>query len=125
MATAKQKAAFAKLMASKKKKTKPAAKAKTKKVKPKSTKKIKPAEKVTPFMSQLMGMDIQPNPKGKKKVKKTAHKGFNKASADIAQKEGISPEEADAILASASRKASPSAKAKNPNLNKVKGKKKG
>ena len=38
------------------------------------------------------------------------------------EKEGYSKKEAGAILANASRKASPSAKAKNPALKKVKGK---
>jgi hypothetical protein len=48
-----------------------------------------------------------------------AHPGFAKASADIARKEGVSQDRADAILAAASRRASPAAKRKNPNLKKV------
>ena len=46
--------------------------------------------------------------------------GFKKAQAQIAKKEGVSPKRAGAILASATRKASPAAKKKNPNLRKVK-----
>jgi hypothetical protein len=38
----------------------------------------------------------------------------------IAAKEGVSPAAAGAILASSTRKASPAAKRKNPNLKKVK-----
>ncbi len=49
------------------------------------------------------------------------HPGFKKAAASIAKKEGISKKKAGAILASASRKASKSAKRKNPRLKKVKG----
>lgn len=51
--------------------------------------------------------------------------GFNKASASIARREGISPARADAILASSTRKASPKATRANPNLKKVPMKKKG
>lgn len=47
---------------------------------------------------------------------------FKAVQAKIAKKEGISKDKAGAILANASRKASPAAKKKNPNLNKVKGK---
>lgn len=50
----------------------------------------------------------------------TAHPGFKKAAAIISSKEGYSKERAGAILASASRNASPAAKAKNPRLMKVK-----
>ena len=46
--------------------------------------------------------------------------GFKAAQASIAKKEGVSPDAAGAILASATRKSSPAAKAKNPNLKKVK-----
>ena len=54
------------------------------------------------------------------------HPGFDKASSSIAKKEGISEKSADAILANATRKASPAAKRANPRLNKVnKAKKKG
>jgi len=48
--------------------------------------------------------------------------GFKAAQKQIAKKGGNSMETAGAILASASRKASPAAKRKNPNLKKVKGK---
>ena len=41
------------------------------------------------------------------------------------EKEGYSKASAGAILANASRKASPKAKAKNPNLKKIKGKQNG
>lgn len=47
---------------------------------------------------------------------------FKAAQSKIAKKEGISKDRAGAILASASRKASPAAKKKNPKLKKVKGK---
>ncbi len=48
--------------------------------------------------------------------------GFKAGAKAIAKKEGVSMKSAEAILASASRKASPSAKKANPNLKKVKGK---
>lgn len=55
-------------------------------------------------------------------AKKTAkHPGFDKASASIAKKEGVSAKRADAILAASSRKASAGAKKKNPRLKKVEG----
>ena len=47
---------------------------------------------------------------------------FKSVAAKIAKKGGYSKKDAGAILASASRKASASAKRKNPNLKKVKGK---
>lgn len=50
------------------------------------------------------------------------HPGFKAVQSSIAKKQGISQEAAGAILAASSRKASPSAKAKNPRLKKVKGK---
>ena len=50
--------------------------------------------------------------------------GFKAAQKQIAKKQGISRERAGAILAAGARKASKSAKKKNPNLLKVKGKKK-
>ena len=53
----------------------------------------------------------------KKKVK-----GFKNVAKKIAKKQGISNKAASAILASSTRKASPAAKRKNPNLKKVKGK---
>lgn len=45
--------------------------------------------------------------------------GFKAAQKNIASKQGVSMKDAGAILASASRKASPAAKRKNPNLKKV------
>ena len=50
--------------------------------------------------------------------------GFKTAQKQIAKKQGISMEGAGAILAAGARKASSAAKKKNPNLLKVKGKKK-
>ena len=50
--------------------------------------------------------------------------GFKAAAKKIAKKEGISANSANAILASSTRKASPKAKAANPNLSKVLPKKK-
>jgi hypothetical protein len=46
---------------------------------------------------------------------------FKSEQGKIAKKEGVSSKRAGAILASASRGASKAAKAKNPNLKKVKG----
>lgn len=54
---------------------------------------------------------------------KKKHPGFKAVQKKIAKKQGISEEKAGAILAASSRKASPAAKKKNPNLKKVKGKK--
>ena len=61
----------------------------------------------------------------KKSAKPKKGEGFNKASASIARREGVSPARADAILAASTRKASPKAKRANPNLKKVPMKKKG
>lgn len=47
-------------------------------------------------------------------------KGFKNIQKKIAKKDGVSMKSAGAILASASRKASPAAKRRNPNLKKVK-----
>lgn len=47
--------------------------------------------------------------------------GFKAVQRKIARKSGVSMKSAGAILASASRKASPAAKRKNPRLRKVKG----
>jgi len=47
------------------------------------------------------------------------HPGFKAVQSKIAAKEGVSAKSAGAILASATRKASPEAKKKNPNLKKV------
>jgi len=46
--------------------------------------------------------------------------GFKAAAKSIEKKEGVSAKSAGAILASSTRKASPMAKKKNPNLKKVK-----
>jgi len=46
---------------------------------------------------------------------------FKSVQAKIAKKDGVSKKAAGAILANASRKASPTAKRKNPALKKVKG----
>ncbi len=48
--------------------------------------------------------------------------GFKSAQNSVAKKEGVSKQAAGAIIASASRNASPASKKANPNLNKVKGK---
>jgi len=50
------------------------------------------------------------------------HPGFDKVSAGIARKQGVSQERADAILAASSRGASAKAKRANPRLNRVRGK---
>lgn len=50
----------------------------------------------------------------------TKHPGFKAVQRSIARKEGVSMKAAGAILASSTRKASPAAKRKNPNLRKVK-----
>lgn len=50
------------------------------------------------------------------------HPGFKAVQQSIAKKEGVSSKRAGAILASASRNASASAKKANPRLNRVKGK---
>jgi len=49
------------------------------------------------------------------------HPGFKAVQSKIAAEEGVPMKNAGAILASASRKASPAAKKKNPRLKKVKG----
>ncbi len=50
-----------------------------------------------------------------------SHPGFKAVQNKIAKQQGVSKEAAGAILASASRKASPAAKKANPNLKKVRG----
>ncbi len=50
----------------------------------------------------------------------TKHPGFKSVQKSIARKQGVSMKAAGAILASSTRKASPAAKRKNPNLRKVK-----
>lgn len=52
---------------------------------------------------------------------KAKHPGFKAVQRQIARKEGVSMKSAGAILASATRKASPAAKRANKNLNKVRG----
>jgi hypothetical protein len=51
--------------------------------------------------------------------------GFKAAQSQIAKRQGVSKKRAGAILAAATRRASPAAKRRNPNLKKVKGKAKG
>lgn len=51
----------------------------------------------------------------------TKKRGFKAVQKSIAKKDGVPMKNAGAILASASRKASPEAKRKNPALKKVKG----
>lgn len=53
-------------------------------------------------------------------AKSAKHPGFKAVQKQIARKEGVSMKAAGAILASASRKASPSAKRANPKLKKIK-----
>lgn len=53
---------------------------------------------------------------------KKSHPGFKSVQSSIASKGGYSQKVAGSILASSTRKASASAKRKNPNLKKVKGK---
>lgn len=53
-------------------------------------------------------------------AKKAKHPGFKAAARSIAKKEGVSDNDADDILASASRKASSTAKKSNSKLNRVK-----
>lgn len=48
------------------------------------------------------------------------HPGFKAVQQKIARREGVSMKQAGAILASATRKASPSAKRANPRLKRVK-----
>ena len=53
---------------------------------------------------------------------KKQHPGFKAVQASIARRQGISSDRAGAILAAATRRASPKARAANPRLNRVKGK---
>lgn len=50
-----------------------------------------------------------------------AHPGFKAVAADAARRQGVSVKEASAEIAASTRRASKSAKAKNPRLNRVKG----
>ncbi len=52
---------------------------------------------------------------------KKAHPGFKAAASGVAAREHIPKPQAAAIIAAASRNASPAAKRSNPRLNKVKG----
>lgn len=54
-------------------------------------------------------------------MKTKKHPGFKAVQKKIASREGISMKRAGAILAAASRNASPAAKRKNPRLKRVKG----
>lgn len=54
-------------------------------------------------------------------AKKATHPGFKAVQQKIARREGISMKQAGAILASATRNASPAAKRANPKLRKVRG----
>lgn len=54
-------------------------------------------------------------------VKKIKHEGFKKVQEHV-EAEGYTPEQAGAIVANASRKASAKAKKLNPHLKRVKGK---
>lgn len=56
-----------------------------------------------------------------KKSELEEHPGFAKVAERIAKRQGISMERARAILAAATRRASPEAKKKNPRLKRVKG----
>ena len=51
-----------------------------------------------------------------------AHPGFKAEQAKISKSEGVSKDAAGAILAAGARNASASAKRKNPNLKRVRGK---
>ena len=57
----------------------------------------------------------------KEKTMTTKHPGFKAVQQKIARREGVSMKAAGAILASATRKASPAAKRANPKLRKVRG----
>lgn len=57
--------------------------------------------------------------KKKKKRKGKAHPGFNTVADQIAQKQGVSKDEAAAMLAASTRGASPAAKKANPRLKRV------
>jgi hypothetical protein len=52
---------------------------------------------------------------------KKAHPGFKAVQSRIASRQGVSKERAGAMLAAATRRASPAAKRANPNLKRVKG----
>ena len=52
---------------------------------------------------------------------KKPHPGFKAVQSSIAERQGVSQDRAGAILAAASRRASPAAKRANPRLHRVKG----
>ena len=54
--------------------------------------------------------------------KSKAHPGFKAVQSKIAKQRGVSKERAGAMLAASTRRASASAKKKNPRLKRVKGK---
>lgn len=54
-------------------------------------------------------------------MKSKKHPGFKAVAAGMAKRQGVSEKTADKELAASSRHASPEAKRKNPNLNRVKG----
>lgn len=56
----------------------------------------------------------------KKKSTGKKHPGFKAVAKKIARREGISEKRASAILAAATRRASPAAKKRNPRLKRVK-----
>jgi hypothetical protein len=60
--------------------------------------------------------------KPKAKAKPKAHPGFEAVARSIARREGVPMERARAMLAAATRRASPKAKAANPRLKRVRGK---
>lgn len=64
---------------------------------------------------------MTPKPKAPSKPKVPPKKGmgFKAAAKSVASKGGYTPEQAAAIVANASRQASPAAKKANPNLKKV------
>ena len=51
----------------------------------------------------------------------SAHPGFKSVQSSIAKREGVGAKRAGAILAAATRRASPAARARNPRLNRVRG----
>lgn len=66
-------------------------------------------------MSKKIGVHVS-----KRKIGVHKGMGFKEASEQIADKEGVSEDRAEAILAASTRNASSAAKKKNPNLKHVK-----
>lgn len=54
-----------------------------------------------------------------------SHPGFKNVAAGMAKRQGISQKAASAELAASTRRASPQARSANPNLNRVRGGKRG